>query len=46
MMLQFRKFLSENNDKTIATLQKNEYNDYSYKTVLIAGVPCVELTAL
>ena len=34
------------NDKTIATLLKNEYNDYSYKTVLIAGVPCVELTAL
>lgn len=46
MMLQFRKFLPENNDKTIATLQKNEYNDYSYKTVLIAGVPCVGLAAL
>ena len=44
-MLQFRKFLSENNDKTIATLLKNEYNDYSYKTV-IAGVPCVGLAAL
>lgn len=32
--------------KIIVTIQYLHSYDYSYKTVLIAGVACVELTAL